>query len=135
MLTGLGMRMAGSKMLTYDTPPYLGIAFLLFFLVFMPVSVYTSSKKSYRSNLRIQEPMEYTFTADKIIVTGSSFNSERDWNQVFKIIELKRYFLIYENNMIFNMIPKSALSSEEIRGIREALRQAGIGGITKLRKG
>jgi len=138
--TGIGALMiavcivyiAGLRLINGYQPPYPQLFIGAMALVFIPLSLYFSAKRNYKANLRIQEPIEYDFTNDKLFLAGSSFKAEREWAKTYKILELKNYFLIYENNLIFNPIPKTTMTPAEISGIREVLRNVTIAGEKKL---
>lgn len=91
---------------------YFSLLFPLFFIAIMFISVYRSSKRNYDSNGRINERIIYEFNYDKIIVTGESFSGESDWKNVYKVVELKNWILIYQQRTSVNIITKSAFGYE-----------------------
>jgi len=132
MMVACIMYLAGAGFITPGRPPYIQIFLAVVALVFLPITIYTSSVKSYKASQRIQEPIEYNFTHDKLTITGSTFKGEREWGKTYKILELKNYFLIYENNMVFNLIVKTAMSPAEVSELREILRNVTIAGTKHL---
>ena len=91
--------------LTFDKLPYAQLIIGLI-VIFIPISIYRSAKKSFSSNGRLQEKMIYELTVDKIIITGETFKTEMDWTKLHKIQELKDWILIYNNKFNANIIPK-----------------------------
>jgi len=62
----------------------------------------------------LQENMICELTQEKMVLTGDTFNVDAEWNKSFKIQELKNWFLIYESQSMFNMIPKSYMTNEQV---------------------
>ena len=104
------------------TVPFVQIIVGFSMVVGMPILIYFSSKKSFLSNLRLNEEIEYDFTYDKMKVTGESFSSELNLDKTFKIQELKDWFLVYQNNIVFNPIPKHTLNSDQITQLRNIFK-------------
>ena len=84
----------------------------------LPLAIYRNYKNVYYSNHLLQEPIEYDLTKEKLRLSGKSFKSEADWNKIFKIAELKNYFLIYTSARSSNAIPKTAMSVSEVNDLR-----------------
>lgn len=98
------------------------IGFVLFYFVFIPFSIIKNSKKAFATNRRVQEAITYDISIDKLKINGESFNAEHEWNKTYKIQETKRGFLIYDVPRMFNYIPKSNLSPDEIISLRQILK-------------
>ena len=86
--------------------------FVFLVLGLRPIMVYFNSKKNFAANARLQEKIRYEFTNDKIITTGESFSSERDWEKTNRIVELNNWILLYETRTIANLIPKEAFGDK-----------------------
>ncbi|MDR0810675.1 MAG: YcxB family protein, partial [Paludibacter sp.] len=93
-----------------DWQPNLWLALLicLFFLGIMPITIYFSAKKLFKTNKIIQEKIIYNFQDEKIAIIGESFSSELTWEKLYKIIELKHFVLLYQSASTMNIIPKFA---------------------------
>jgi hypothetical protein len=73
-----------------------------------------------------QQKLHYVFpaTGDGYNVTfGESF-SHTAWNDIKKIVENSRFFLIYRNRFEIGLLPKSAFESGDIPTFRRILRSA-----------
>ena len=114
--------------------PWVQFALGLFLVAFLPYSIYSASVKAFTSHARLQEPITYNFTYEKLIISGESFSAEKDWNKIYKIHELKSWFLLYDNNHVFNLISKKNMSPEEINELRAILYSVTIAGEKKLLK-
>lgn len=88
-----------------------------------PFSIFVSSTRNFNSDKRLQEEMEYEFTDEKMKVSGESFSFELELSKTHQIIELKNWFLIYQNKISANLIPKRSLSESEIKEMRKIFSQ------------
>jgi len=113
-----------------DEPPYFQLFFGLFMVLGLPFSVYRSAKKGFSSNGRLQEPIVYEFTEDGIRISGTSFQSQLDWEKTYKVVELKDWILIYQNKLVANVIPKDSFG-DNLRNFRELILQRRV--TSKLR--
>lgn len=95
----------------FDEPPYFQSVFGLFITILLPLSVWKSAVKNFSSNGRLKEGIIYQFTDSSISIQGNSFKSEMDWKKTYKVIELKKWILIYQNKLVFNVIPKESFGS------------------------
>jgi len=100
-------------LIAFENPPYTQLIIGLI-VIFIPLAIYRSAKKSFSSNGRLQENMIYEFTDDKIIITGETFKTEMNWTKLFKIQELKDWILIYNNKFNANIIPKDSFGENLI---------------------
>jgi hypothetical protein len=94
--------------------------FFLFVVLFgIPILVYYSAKKNFQTHARLQEKITYEITDDFIKITGESFKSHMTWNKTYKVLEIKDWFLFYENKLIANIIPKEFIGKQipELRDI------------------
>jgi hypothetical protein len=93
------------------TLPFLYLAFGLFIIVIFPAVIYWNARRNFFSHSRLQEKIMYEFSDQKIKIIGETFNSEMDWTKTYKILELKRWILIYHNRIIANIIPKESFGT------------------------
>lgn len=121
----------GGVKMPYDGPPYSQLVFGILIVFLFPASVYVSAKKMFASSARLQEHITYEFTEDLIRVTGESFKSEMNWEKIYKIVELKSWFLIYQNKSVANLISKTTLGDQQ--GAFKKLIQSKLNVKQKLR--
>ncbi len=74
----------------------------------------------------------YDFTEEKISIAGESFNSEMNWNSLYKIVELKEWIILYHNRQAANFIPKTGIGENltELRNLIQSKKDLR----SKLRK-
>jgi len=99
--------------------PWLPIAYSAIIIIVMPLSIYYSAKNNYKTNARLQEKITYEISDELIRITGESFNSEMTWEKTYKVLELKNWFLFYQNKLVANIIPKESVGNQtqELRAI------------------
>lgn len=102
--------------------PIFPIAFSIVILFVVPISIYFSSKKNYKTHIRLHEEVSYEITDEAIILTGESFNSEMTWDKTYKVVELRNWFLIYQNKIVANIIPKTSVGNNR-NELREIVRR------------
>lgn len=105
--------------------PVFPFVFSSIVLFLLPVSVYYSSRKNYKTNTRLQEEVTYNISEEEIKVRGDSFSSEMTWEKTYKVLELKDWFLIYQNKMAANIIPKVSIG-ENIKDLRNIVKTRNI---------
>lgn len=99
--------------------PWMPVVFSVLIVIVFPASVYFSAKKNYKTHSRLQEKVIYEINNETINITGESFNSEMTWNKTYKVVELKDWFLFYQNKLVANIIPKQSVGDlrYELRNI------------------
>ncbi|MCK3684602.1 YcxB family protein [Maribellus sp. YY47] len=91
-----------------DELPVFPMVFSALILIFIPISVYFSAKKNFYTHGRLQEQIVYEITDKEINISGESFKSQMTWEKTYKVQELKDWFLIYQNKLVANVIPKNS---------------------------
>ncbi|MBF9251753.1 YcxB family protein [Pontibacter sp. 172403-2] len=104
-----------------DGPPYFQLIFGTVVVFYLPFTVYRSARKNFLSHANLQENMTYTFTPEQIIIQGETFNSTTSWDKVYKVQELKGWFLIYQSKQVAHLVPKDTFSPEQIFRFREIM--------------
>lgn len=109
----------------YENTPYFQIIFGFVIMMYLPFSIYLSSKRNFSTHKNLQEKIIYDFNDDKIKLIGETFNSEMDWMNVYKIIELKDWFLIYHNRQVANFVPKDSFGSN-LNEFKDLVKRKGL---------
>src|SRR5688500_9227231 len=92
----------------------IGFVVCLFYLVFIPVIIFLKARHNFLSEKKFKDPIHWIFTPEKVEVKGHGFSSHFLWSSVYKVIELKKMFLIYHNSNSANVIPKQNWQSEDL---------------------
>src|SRR5688572_8952059 len=96
---------------------YQYITLSLIFVV-QPLVVFWMIKRNFDSSNHLGEQLEINVTQTEINVRGESFYLEITWNKVFKIMEVKNWFLIYQNNLTAILISKDDLTKKEMEELK-----------------
>jgi hypothetical protein len=88
--------------------------FTLFLICLVqPIVIYSTIWKNYHSSNLLKEQLEITFTETQIKIRDESFYAEYDWQKIYRVYELKNWYLIYQNNLSAITIPKKAFEHNE----------------------
>lgn len=105
--------------------PWLPLAFSLVILLIMPLVIFSSAKKNYKTHGRLQEKITYEISRDIITIIGESFNSQMTWDKTYKVLELNDWFLFYQNKLVANIIPKKFIGAQT-QELREIIKQQNV---------
>lgn len=118
---------------TLEQFPWLQLTFGLFLTIGLPISVYFSAKKNYKSNKRISETVNYEFDKENIITIGESFNSKLTWDKIYGVTESNDWILIWQNRQVANVVPKRDFKVGELQKFKDIVKSH-IGLKNKLKK-
>ncbi|WP_338765701.1 YcxB family protein [Bernardetia sp. ABR2-2B] len=90
------------------------LIFLSSMVIYVPISIYFSSKKAYKNQPILHEQMNYEITDEFITVKGGTFKSTQSWANVISVSETKNLILIWENPKAARLIPKESLNNDQI---------------------
>jgi hypothetical protein len=94
------------------------------FLIIAPfVSLRFQSKTNFSTNKRIQETITFEFSEENIKIVGESFTSALTWEKVYKVVETKEWFLIYESSQTLHLVGKRFFSTKDLGNFQELLKQ------------
>jgi len=118
--------------LSFDIFSVIYVVVVLSIIIWMPIKTRQKIKKDFESNKTLQEEITYQFTNEKIEIIGETFHSEVSWTTVFKVNELKDWFLIYQGNNAVNLVPKKNFTRQQKQDLRNLITSHNIK--CKLRK-
>ena len=99
------------------------LVFGLVITLFVPFLVYNNSKKIFRTNKYLQEPVLWTITESRIKLKGLTFETEYEWSNIYQIVKLKNWTLIYKDTIVCNIIPnRSFLSTSDYEKFWELVK-------------
>lgn len=90
--------------------PVVFLAVIILVRVGTPFIAGISAKKQFESNKLLQREIEYCFMQEGIISNTASGQFHINWDEVFKIVETKQYFAIFESTQAAEVIPKRCFS-------------------------
>lgn len=118
--------------LSFDIFSLLYVAVILLIIIWIPIRTRKKIKNDFESNKSIQEEITYQFSNEKIEIVGETFHSEVSWTTIFKINELKNWFMIYHGNNTVNLVPKKNFTQQQKQDLRTLITSHNI--TSKLRK-
>jgi hypothetical protein len=93
----------------------------LIFLV-QPTVIYLTIRRTYISSNHLSESLEMVFDPKHIRITGQSFYTELAWARIFKVVELREWYMIYQNSLSAILVPKRAFRGGEESAFRRMVR-------------
>jgi hypothetical protein len=83
------------------------------------LSVPISTRKSYRNHKALHRPYTFSWSETGLAVTSASGEWNVAWSDYLKWDENARVFILYQAPRLFNILPKRALTEEQIVDIRQ----------------
>ncbi|MGN0485313.1 MAG: YcxB family protein [Lachnospiraceae bacterium] len=87
-------------------------AFGVVVLVYIPLSLYTNSKRQIAMSEVMQQGLHYQVDKKGITVTSGEESAELPWNQIYKIVETKHGILVYSTRRNAYVIPQTAVDKQ-----------------------
>ena len=109
----------------YHEPNYLAFAEFCFIGLMIPLMLFWTTKRYYKTTKQVQEPMHYVLTATDLRVTSPTYSSYVAYDNTWKIQETSEYFLIWESQQAAHILPKRSFrNTEEISAVRSLVASA-----------
>ena len=86
--------------------------FGLFFTVYTPIGMILKTKKQIKKNPAFGEPIKYTVSEQKIIVSQADIQEELKWDDIYKIKSTGKCFVIYVTSIRANIIPFECVGTQ-----------------------
>ena len=129
LLYGFYLVVIGQISFLLFSPAFLFILlFLLYRYVFFPKKI----KKVFSQQKSMQVPFEMEFTEEGLIASNEFGNSTYPWENFLKWKENDDILVIYQSDIMFNIIPKRCFSNDqEIENFKKYLMKNDIAADTK----
>jgi len=88
----------------------------------MVLLLFFTTARNFRTNYRLNENITYQFSDEGYTVTGESFNSNLDWNKVYKVRIMPGWLLIYHSRALANLIKIDPSDLEHIEELKHFLK-------------
>jgi hypothetical protein len=95
---------------------------MVLILIVQPIVIFITIWRNYYSSNHLRETLKIKISQNEISIEGESFYLEVQWEKLFKIVERRNWFLMYQNNLSAIIIPKKDMSKEEIENLRNILK-------------
>lgn len=107
--------------------PENGLLWLIFAAMFLAIWYFLFQfilQRAFKAATNLHQPIQYTFSETEVKVETGSSQTTHSWSAFERTVELPEWFLLYQNKMVFNPIPKSAFHSEaEMEQLRNLLKE------------
>ncbi len=111
----------------HELPDTIWVVFFIFAgIVATPLLVLYQTKKAFKTNKIFKEEVLYNFNNDAVEFKGKSFNSTIAWSHFIKIKETKTFFMLYQDNIVANLIDKKMLTENEITELRKFITSLNV---------
>jgi hypothetical protein len=96
---------------------------LLFWILYLQISVRWFAKTQFTKQPAVQGPRTMTLDDRGVHWRWDGGSTDIDWRNLIRYVESEGEILLYSSPFCFNIIPKRALSPEELRSLRVVLEQ------------
>ena len=105
-----------------DNNPFLfsGGLFMVFILLFL-YFVKWRARKFYKSNIKIQREIIYTFNDDELAYKGYNVIAKYKWSELPKLKITKKMIIIYVANLEALLIPKQLFTETQIAFLKSTI--------------
>ncbi len=100
---------------------YASLFLFIWCFILLPIYCYIKFRKEYKSNKLVSLKTVSEIDANKICDTTDTFKTETSWENVYKVKELRNWFLFYYSNNLFGFAPKRAFSENQIKELRNLI--------------
>lgn len=95
---------------------------LILIAVVQPTGIYLTIRQTYKSSNQLQETSKFEISSKDFKIHGESYYMEIKWEKLFKIVEKRKWFLLYQNNLSAILISKKDMSTSDIKNFKQILK-------------
>ncbi|OCX50274.1 hypothetical protein BEL04_23480 [Mucilaginibacter sp. PPCGB 2223] len=92
----------------------------------LPVTILLIAKRSFKSNLMVQELIAYEFSDEGVKVKGESFSSDYKWSKLHKVAITNDWLLLYPSKMLAIFVKTNEVSAENLEQLKHLFKAQGI---------
>ena len=85
----------------------------------MPVVMYFTIGQAFDKNKLVSERLEFTMRDASLDIAGQTFRSTYKWDQVTKVQETEKYFLLYQGRIMLSIINKEGSGKDAVDKLRQ----------------
>jgi hypothetical protein len=115
VIMGLGL------LIFYFQHPELGQFYLFLGLGFigLPVLTFFTIGQAYAKNKHFNEKIEFNIEDNNLELIGQTFRSSFTWDQITKVKESNKFFVLYQGRLLLTLINKENNSKETADKLRQ----------------
>lgn len=116
VITGLNIYTIGQIEMMYTLLYFL---FGLLFILYNPISLYFSSKRTVTKSETLKHTLHYSFSEEGICVSVGEASGNISWKQIYRAISTKNNLLLYTGRRNAYVIPKRTICDqyEELKNL------------------
>jgi len=78
---------------------------------------------AYKNLVEFQHPFKYTFTSEKLFLTGKNSSSDLNWEHYEFAIVTKNIILLYPNKLRFTIFPAKYFTPDEFQTLTKWIKE------------
>lgn len=121
LFVGVSVFLADSR---NDHP--LSILIPLAMLTALPLSVYLSARKAYKTVHQLRETVMYSIDNNQLAVTGETYSATYRWDDIYKVSQSKNWILIWQDKQRALPIAAKDLWGGQVAELKEILDNKGV---------
>ena len=91
-------------------------------LFLIPIITIYQTKKIYNTSKIFHENVYYCLNNNIVKIKGDTFDSEIRWTHYYKMKETRNFFVLYQGNMVANLLHKKFMNLNDIDEFRLFIR-------------
>ncbi len=121
-IIGFALLFVGVQVYLNGPQALLYLLVLVVFGVFMYFSMQRSIRKVFDMSPHLNQPLRYQITEEEFLVITDEVQNSYTWDMFWKAREVPEWFLLHQNERVYNYVPKRAFNSaEEVDEFRKFL--------------
>jgi len=97
------------------------VLMIAIYFLFVPIS----TRRTYRKHKALHRPYTYSWSEAGLAITSSSGQWHVAWSDYLKWTENAQVFILYQAPRLFNILPKRALTPEQVVDLRQCAARIG----------
>jgi len=126
-LMGFALLFVGVQVFLNGLQALLYLLVIVVFAIFMYFSTQRSIRKVFEMSPHLNLPLRYHITEDEFLVITDEVQNSYTWDAFWKAREVPEWFLLHQNERVYNYVPKRAFNSPaEVEEFRKFLVMKGL---------
>ncbi len=126
-LTGIALLFVGVQVFLNGPKAFLYLLVIVLFGIFMYFTVQRSIRKGFEMSPHLQMLLRYHITEADFQVLTDEVQNTYTWDMFWKAREVPGWFLLHQNERVYNYVPKRAFNSPaEVDEFRKFLQGKGL---------
>jgi hypothetical protein len=88
----------------------------------MPVVMYFNIGQAFDKNKLVNEQLKFTVEDTTLDIAGQTFHSVYQWDQITKVQETEKYFMLYQGRVMLSIIRKEGIDKGTIDKLRQTFQ-------------